>query len=510
MKFVAVLLWACLTLTLRGQSLASVPNELSFTTTFESVSRTYDFNTGLPAGTAVYGTAAVNANTGILELNPNVGSQQCAFLVTDLAPGRLVRGFTARFQARMVPGSPTPGDGFSFNWAPNLPNGPYATGEEGAGTGLTVAFDTFDNGPGEAPAIEVKWNSNVVAHYACPLNFLVTGDFVDVRIDLYADGTLDLSYNSQNVYSRLSVNGYTPLMGARFGFGSRTGAAWETHDIDDLGLELFIDSTNGVPVITSITKQPPSTMVIAGTGPPAGNVALQASADLRNWFWRARITPDADGRWQSIDGVPGISSRFYRLLSFPQMPTNLVNWWRAEGNYLDSFGNAHGSSTNLGFTSGRLGQAFNFNVTNQMMNIGQSAISVPWTAAFWVNRQDAFGQSAALLTGTSSALKLEQVGAARLVGFTAFGVADYSFNYAVPANEWVNLTFVALPGETVLYANGVPVASHAATVSLPRGVLGSRATGADQLRGLVDEIVLFSRALSPTEIQQVLNATRWP
>jgi len=41
-------------------------------------------------------------------------------------------------------------------------------------------------------------------------------------------------------------------------------------------------------------------------------------------------------------------------------------------------------------------------------------------------------------------------------------------------------------------------------------LLGSRENNLDHLQGLLDETVLFNRALSPAEIQQVRNATRGP
>ena len=37
-------------------------------------------------------------------------------------------------------------------------------GEEGTTTGLTVSFDTWDNGNGDGPAIDIKHNGVIVAH----------------------------------------------------------------------------------------------------------------------------------------------------------------------------------------------------------------------------------------------------------------------------------------------------------------------------------------------------------
>ena len=196
----------------------------------------------------------------------------------------------------------------------------------------------------------------------------------------------------------------------------------------------------------------------------------------------------------------------------PQFPTNLVTWWRAESNYLDSFGGNHGSAAGVApsFAAGQRGLAFSFNGTNQAMLTPGSPIPVPWTAAFWVKRQDATNSSASLLADTFTGLKLEQSATPRRVGYTQFGGADYSFSYTVPTNIWTHLAFVGMPGGTILYTNGIASETNAATINLPLQILGARPNGADRLQGLLDETTLFNRALTPAEIQQILNATRGP
>src|ERR1035437_3763870 len=107
-----------------------------------------DFNSGLPAGTAIYGNSAIlpttgYTNSGCLLLTPNIGSQVGGFLISnDLDAGNPVYGFIAQFKAFI--GGGTAADGIAFNFANDLPDA--ATGVEGAGTGLTVEFDTYDNG----------------------------------------------------------------------------------------------------------------------------------------------------------------------------------------------------------------------------------------------------------------------------------------------------------------------------------------------------------------------------
>ncbi|MCI0748637.1 MAG: hypothetical protein L0Y58_24775, partial [Verrucomicrobia subdivision 3 bacterium] len=170
-----------------------------------------------------------------------------------------------------------------------------------------------------------------------------------------------------------------------------------------------------------------SGLIINGIATEPANLALEASTDLVNWAWRAYLTADMNGAFQFVEpDITAPPQRFYRLVSAGQFPAGLVTWWRGENNYRDSFGPNHGSAfSNAGptFVAGQRGQALNFNGTTEAMFIGSAPIPSPWTACFWVRRQDATEASAALLTDPSAGLKMEQWMFTRQVGFTAFGVA---------------------------------------------------------------------------------------
>jgi len=299
-------------------------------------------------------------------------------------------------------------------------------------------------------------------------------------------------------------------LGARFGLGARTGGEFEAHSIDDLALQLDIDPTNGVPVLLGISNLPPASVVVFGTG--VGNIGLEASTNLMDWFFRASVTADVAGNFQFID-TREFPQLFYRLQGASMLPTNLIAWWRAEGNYLDSFGTNNGSAVLEvlpTFTAGQRGQGFLFNGITNSIFIGGTPVPVPWTAGFWIKREDATNTSAALLTDASTGLKLEQWQYTRRVGFTQFGVADHLFNTIVPTNVWTHLTFVGVPSGTILYVNGVAAETNATAINLPRGRIGGLLNGGDHLQGVLDETTLFNRALSPAEIRQVMDATRGP
>jgi hypothetical protein len=221
----------------------------------------YDFNAGLPANTAIYGDAYVSNN--VLELNSNAAGKYGAFIIEDLAPTGPVREFVASFKVRMSGGNGF-ADGFSFNWAADLPNGTFAQAEEGEGTGLRVCFDTFNNGGNEGPAIDVKWGTNTIASYHTDNNFLPgnLNDFAEVAIRLNPEGSLDMTYRCVSIFTRLPLPGYTALSNARFGLGARTGGTYESHSIDDLAIEVnsmqpILDaSVPGDPIVGNSTNSP--------------------------------------------------------------------------------------------------------------------------------------------------------------------------------------------------------------------------------------------------------------
>jgi hypothetical protein len=123
----------------------------------------------------------------------------------------------------------------SFNFASDLPGSTFY--EEGAGTGLTVAFDSYDNGDNEAPAIDVEWAGNTIGRVLMPVS--VGSSFFDVFLEMSADGKLDVTYNSLPIYTDFPT-GYTPISGGRFGFGARTGGLNDNHWIDDLTITTVV------------------------------------------------------------------------------------------------------------------------------------------------------------------------------------------------------------------------------------------------------------------------------
>ncbi len=242
----------------------------------------------------------------------------------------------------------------------------------------------------------------------------------------------------------------------------------------------------------------------------SGNVFLfESSSNLIDWqvgAVRASVS-GGSATWEEAAGGAG-STRFYRFHEGGSL-TGLVSWWHGDGSGRDSVGTNHARLTNgVSFVPGQFGQGFGFGGTNGWLQIGGESLPPPWTFACWVKRSATLDNSAALLGDTNTALKLEQFPFTHQVGFTRYGVADFLFNYTVPTNQWIHLTFVAETNRTVLYAAGLPVGTNAATIPLPLGFFGGATQ--DRLNGVVDEAMVFGRALAPDEVYALHSLPRVP
>jgi hypothetical protein len=199
---------------------------------------TNDFNSGVPPGVALYGSATVLATGGVdggcLQLTPAANSQFAGFIINDLEGGAMIGSFIATFQVSVGGGTAQPADGFSFNFAGDLPNG--AITEEGAGTGLTTEFDTYPNGGPDNVGIDLKWGGAEFITTAMDISQLTNYPaYYPVSIELTTNGTMNVSYNGNAIYTEQAIPGFTNLAG-RFGLGARTGGANEICRIDNLSI----------------------------------------------------------------------------------------------------------------------------------------------------------------------------------------------------------------------------------------------------------------------------------
>ncbi len=257
-----------------------------------------------PPNTRLFGTD-INAGViedGVLKLTKGPGGKQGAFIIDDLDNGAPIRAFTVTFD--LFIGGGTVADGLSFNFASDLPNSSFS--EEGAGTGLTVSFDTYDNGFGEAPAIDVKWNGTVLTSTKNVLSLFRADRFVPVRINVDSDGTLDLSVDGTSVQANLP-GAFSPIAG-RFGFSARTGAAWDNQFVDNLTITTLPIMVTAPAIVNHAPAGADKTVTTRVNSPYAFAAADFGFSDPNdnpaNSFSRLKITTLPAAGALTVNGIP--------------------------------------------------------------------------------------------------------------------------------------------------------------------------------------------------------------
>ncbi len=207
-----------------------------------------------------------------------------------------------------------------------------------------------------------------------------------------------------------------------------------------------------------------------------------------------------------------------------QSPNNLVSWFAGEQNALDSRSNNHGTlQGGATFASGKVGQAFNFDGVDDYVQTPLQ-MTPQTTIEAWVNPS--------ILTGGHMDGTLPGITRRSIAGTADFGVdlaiglyggklgaiykpptgisALLQSNIVVQTGTWYHVA-VTIDGTTArLYVNGNLEASGAtATNYTPHTdfrIGRVSCCAADMFGGLVDEVGVYNRALTATEISSIYNA----
>ncbi|HEV2210475.1 MAG TPA: LamG-like jellyroll fold domain-containing protein [Verrucomicrobiae bacterium] len=205
-------------------------------------------------------------------------------------------------------------------------------------------------------------------------------------------------------------------------------------------------------------------------------------------------------------------------------PEGLVSWWRGEGNADDALGVNNGTLINgVTFAPGEVGQAFDFNGGAQYVQVPNSPSLNPANAITietWVYPTNVPATDSMVIVGKDDAASERQYDLALVTSGTGLafrphvgvpgGFIFYTGTTPVSLNHWYHVA-LTYDGTTLkLYVNGVQDGSLAVTgpvlaTSQPL-CIGGLTSGPWYFRGLIDEVSLYSRALSATEIEAIYAA----
>jgi hypothetical protein len=199
-------------------------------------------------------------------------------------------------------------------------------------------------------------------------------------------------------------------------------------------------------------------------------------------------------------------------------PPELVNYLPGDGNFYDyrrqtEYSGALNSSP---FAIGKVDLAFNFNGTGPSYPIDVSGLSYKQsevTIEAWVQTSATTNDYQAIVSATDQSfvhLQLLDNGGNNIGVFTDTGLVLLPTIPQTPTGVWRHIALSVKSGETKLFLNGALFGSNPATFSRilyanDIRVGGGYANGRF-FKGQIDEVSIYTRALSQTEIQDVYNA----
>jgi hypothetical protein len=199
------------------------------------------------------------------------------------------------------------------------------------------------------------------------------------------------------------------------------------------------------------------------------------------------------------------------------LPPGLISWWRAEGNTADETGTHPGTARGaLSYTNGQVGQCFVLDGASGAVELGGGWFNLQqFTWSLWVNPGDGQMAYADLIdnnhsTSVSWPIQYQNYNDGLITrwqwgpnggGLVNFDLQNGAWQHLVVARDGVN--------GTTVYLNGTPVGTNGASYGpIPYDgseflYLGRHAIFGRYFHGLVDELMVFDRALTATEVSSL-------
>jgi concanavalin A-like lectin/glucanase superfamily protein len=204
-------------------------------------------------------------------------------------------------------------------------------------------------------------------------------------------------------------------------------------------------------------------------------------------------------------------------------PTGIVSWWTGDNTFADQQGlNAGAAVGTVTFAAGKVGDAF---VLSGMDAVSAATNDFPTGSAdrtieLWAYLSSTYGTYPSLTEMFAQYGTFGTTGAAFAI-FT-YGTSAITWSQwgsgctggAVTIGVWTHIAATSSAGTVTVYQNGGAVASIALSpYNTPSGTTffiggqGSDPQGKmDRLTGMVDEVTVYNRALSPAEIGSIYMA----
>jgi hypothetical protein len=294
------------------------------------------------------------------------------------------------------------------------------------------------------------------------------------------------------------------------------------------GIQWYAASTGGTALATTTALVNATTYYASQTVSTCESTRLPITVSLNDPQITASATTVCSGTAVSLS-----ASTTAAVAQNGNLPTNLqtglIGYWPFNGNANDVSGNANNGTVNgATLTTDRFGNAnsaYSFDGNDYLSGNLNIDLNLNFTISSWVNPQSLNGGHFVQLGIDDGVTGCNGIGIGK-GGLTTYTndmgnnfielsscVAWNPSSYQIANNIWSLLTITKNNQGILYFVNGSQVHSISSTSILPSngnfyfGSTGPNPTGPCYYKGMLDEILVYNRALSPSEIAQLYTAT---
>lgn len=296
----------------------------------------------------------------------------------------------------------------------------------------------------------------------------------------------------------------------------------------------YSDSAPSISISSPSTGQTFTTNSITVSGTASDDIALskvevkigsgswQLASGTTSWSKSVTLSTGSNTITARATDSSGNTNEASVIVTYnPSNAPGLVGTWHFDGNAQDSSGNGnHGTINGATFVQGINGQALSFDGVDDYVDIGDNPslrIDGPYTVEAWVySNKNNIGQilSKSRLHDLRNYELLwldEGNGGPRIkFEFSINGVTYWRESQLLKYKEWYYVAGVYDGTYVKLYINGaqaaITPASGIVDVSTQPLTIGRRSDGVRFFNGIIDEVRIYNRALSASEIKANYNA----